>query len=142
MKTYIGTKQVKAEPMLEEEAVKRGYARQPKDYNHKYSAGYHVQYTNPDGSTYDSWSPCDVFIDSYRIAETPLDRMRIERRQLNERIDRLRKFVESDKYKDITELQRYLLAGQLEHMEQYSDILNLRIDDLVGDLEHVSKEQA
>lgn len=52
MKTYIGTKQVKAEPMNELAAVEKGYARKNED-NHEWREGYHVQYTNPDGSTYD-----------------------------------------------------------------------------------------
>ena len=51
MKTYIGTKQVKAEPMNELAAVEKGYARKNED-NHEWREGYHVQYTNPDGSTY------------------------------------------------------------------------------------------
>ena len=56
MKTYIGTKQVRAEPMDELAAVEKGYARKNED-NHEWRQGYHVQYANPDGSTYDSWSP-------------------------------------------------------------------------------------
>lgn len=48
MKTYIGTKQVKAEPMNELAAVENGYARKNED-NHEWREGYHVQYTNPDG---------------------------------------------------------------------------------------------
>ena len=48
MKTYIGTKQVKAEPMNELAAVEKGYARKNED-NHEWREGYHVQYTNPDG---------------------------------------------------------------------------------------------
>ena len=56
MKTYIGTKQVKAEPMDELAAVEKGYARKNED-SHEWRQGYHVQYANPDGSTYDSWSP-------------------------------------------------------------------------------------
>lgn len=51
MKTYIGTKQVKAEPMDELAAVEKGYARKNED-NHEWRQGYHVQYANPDGSTY------------------------------------------------------------------------------------------
>lgn len=56
MKTYVGTKTVKAEPMNELAAVEKGYARKNKD-NHEWREGYHVQYTNPDGSIYNSWSP-------------------------------------------------------------------------------------
>jgi hypothetical protein len=32
--------------------------------------GYHVVYSNPDGSKYHSWSPKDVFERSYRRIET------------------------------------------------------------------------
>lgn len=68
MKTYIGTKQVKAEPMDELAAVEKGYARKNDD-NHEWRQGYHVQYANPDGSTYDSWSPKDVFERSYNVCD-------------------------------------------------------------------------
>lgn len=68
MKTYIGTKQVKAEPMNELVAVENGYARKNED-NHEWCEGYHVQYTNPDGSTYDSWSPKQVFENSYNVCD-------------------------------------------------------------------------
>lgn len=40
MKTYIGTKQVKAEPMNELAAVEKGYARKNED-NHEWREGYH-----------------------------------------------------------------------------------------------------
>lgn len=46
MKTYIGTKQVKAEPMDELAAVEKGYARKNED-NHEWRQGYHVQYVAP-----------------------------------------------------------------------------------------------
>lgn len=39
MKTYIGTKQVKAEPMNELAAVEKGYARKNED-NHEWREGY------------------------------------------------------------------------------------------------------
>ena len=47
MKTYIGKKQVKAEPMNELAAVEKGYARKNED-NHEWREGYHVQYNNPE----------------------------------------------------------------------------------------------
>lgn len=68
MKTYIGTKQVKAEPMDELAAVEKGFARKNED-KHEWRQGYHVQYTNPDGSVYDSWSPKDVFERSYNVCD-------------------------------------------------------------------------
>lgn len=64
MKKYIGTKIVKAEKMNELTALEKGFTRSNKD-NHEWRQGYHVQYTNPDGSTYDSWSPKNVFEEAY-----------------------------------------------------------------------------
>lgn len=77
MKTYVGTKTVKAMPMNELAAVEKGYARKNED-NHEWREGYHVQYTNPDGSIYNSWSPKSVFEKAYKVAETPADRIKIE----------------------------------------------------------------
>lgn len=69
LKKYIGTKVVKARPMNEIDAESIGYARKNSDH-HEYREGYHVQYTNPDGSTYDSWSPKDMFENAYREVGT------------------------------------------------------------------------
>ena len=73
LKQYTGTKQVMAEPMDELAAVEKGFARKNED-NHEWRQGYHVQYTNPDGSAYDSWAPKQVFEQTYRTSETFLDR--------------------------------------------------------------------
>lgn len=73
LKLYIGTKMVKAEPMVISAAVAKGWAR-PLERNEDVP-GYHVQYTNPDGSIYDSWSPKDVFEQSYQIVENFKDRL-------------------------------------------------------------------
>lgn len=93
MKTYIGTKQVKAEPMNELAAVEKGYARKNED-NHEWREGYHVQYTNPDGSTYDSWSPKSVFEQAYKCADSFIDRLQIEHDELKERYNKLDNFLE------------------------------------------------
>lgn len=65
LKKYIGTKVVEARPMNEIDAEYIGYARKNSG-NHEWRDGYHVRYTNPDGSFYDSWSPKDVFEKAYR----------------------------------------------------------------------------
>lgn len=67
LKLYIGTKMVNAEPMVKSAALAKGWAR-PSEGNLD-APGYHVQYINPDGSTYDSWSPKDVFEQSYQTVE-------------------------------------------------------------------------
>lgn len=64
LKKYIGTKVVEARPMNEIDAESIGYARKNSD-NHEWRNGYHVRYTNPDGSFYDSWSPKNVFEKAY-----------------------------------------------------------------------------
>lgn len=74
LKLYIGTKMVQAEPMVKSAAVTKGWAR-PSSEGNEDVPGYHVQYTNPDGSTYDSWSPKDVFEQSYQIVENFKDRL-------------------------------------------------------------------
>lgn len=73
LKLYIGTKMVNAEPMVKSAAVAKGWAR-PSEGNQD-DLGYHVQYINPDGSTYDSWSPKDVFEQSYQIVENFKERL-------------------------------------------------------------------
>lgn len=74
LKLYIGTKMVQAEPMAKSAAVTKGWAR-PSSEGNEDVPGYHVQYTNPDGSTYDSWSPKDVFEQSYQIVENFKNRL-------------------------------------------------------------------
>lgn len=70
---YIGTKVIGAESMSKEE-----FDFRKQNLNYDFGAtvatpefqtgtpGYHVQYANPDGSVYDSWSPKGVFEKSYR----------------------------------------------------------------------------
>lgn len=128
MKHYIGTKQVMAEPMNEQAAVAKGFARKNTD-RHEWRDGYHVQYTNPDGSTYDSWSPKQVFEQSYHVSETFLDRIHIEYNELDERTQRLETFVTTDKFYHLGAIQQGRLMRQLSAMQQYREWLRLRIED-------------
>lgn len=81
LKLYIGTKMVKAEPMVKSAALAKGWARLSE--GNLDAPGYHVQYTNPDGSTYDSWSPKDVFEQSYQIVENFKNRLFTAKLRLN-----------------------------------------------------------
>lgn len=132
MKTYIGTKQVKAEPMDELAAVENGFARKNVD-NHEWRQGYHVQYTNPDGSVYDSWSPKQVFEQAYKCADNFLDRLQIEHDELKERFDGLEKFFKKG-FEDVAEKtgvsQAALMLFQRMAMKSYLEVLETRIDDL------------
>lgn len=130
LKQYKGTKTVKAEPMNESVAVEKGFARANKD-GHEWREGYHVQYINPDGSTYDSWSPKDVFEKSYKIAEDFKDRLNIELKELEDRFYKLNGFLNENDYDKIVEkcgtVQTALMLSQYHAMKHYYDILKTRI---------------
>lgn len=96
MKKYIGTKVIKAEPMTVIEAQVLGVDIKPATVEEN---GYLVEYK--DG--YKSWSPKSVFDETYKPAETFLDRLAVEQQELTE---------------------------QLEAMEKYLNILTRRIEDL------------
>lgn len=133
MKKYTGTKQVLAEPMNELAATEKGFARKNED-SHEWRQGYHVQYTNPDGSTYDSWSPKQVFEKNYRVSETFIDRLNIELNEVKTRFESLKSFLIKYSFdeleKEVGAKQAALLLMQKTFMEQYVDILEIRIDDL------------
>lgn len=131
LKQYKGTKTVKAEPMNEFVAVEKGFARANKD-GHEWREGYHVQYINPDGSTYDSWSPKEVFEKSYQIAEDFKDRLNIELKELEDRFYKLNGFLKENDYDKIVEkcgpAQTALMFSQYHAMRHYYDILRTRIE--------------
>lgn len=133
LKKYIGTKEVMAAPMDEVTAVTKGFARKNED-NHEWRSGYHVQYTNPDGSTYDSWSPKDVFEKSYQVAEDFKDRLIIEFKELKERFNKLDAFLDEKDYDKVVEIcgpaQTALMFSQYHAMRHYHDILKTRIEFL------------
>lgn len=117
MKKYIGTKEISAEPMHEISAANKGFVS---PNNRPWRAGYHVQYANPDGSVYDSWSPKDVFEQSYRVADTFLDRLRIERDELHDRYVKEKNYLSSPlAEKQLTPREKGSLAAQVEFMRQY-----------------------
>lgn len=130
LKQYIGTKMVKAEPMAKSAAVAKGWAR-PSEGNEDVP-GYHVQYTNPDGSTYDSWFPKEVFEKSYQVAEDFKYRLIIELKELKERLNKLDAFLNGDDYDKIVEkcgtAQTALMLSQYHAMRHYYDILRTRIE--------------
>ena len=121
MKKYIGTKQVEAEPMTMGQAYEKGFlqaGRVPSETEQD-KPGYHVKY----------WSPAEPFEQAYKVADTFVDRLLIERDELNERLNKLRQFIESPKFVEIVtdEYQRLLLSKQESRMHEYLEILNERI---------------
>lgn len=124
MKKYTGTKTVMAEPMTRENAEKIIGRKIVPNAEHS-GEGYLVEY--PDG--YKSWSPKDVFEEVYSVSETPLDRMRIEERELLVRLCRLKSFIsENMLFLGISKREQSLLIWQCQSMENYHKALNERIE--------------
>ena len=123
-KTFIGTKTVKAEPMSAECANSMGYRVPTKLMN---TMGYEVEYE--DG--YKSWCPKDVFEKHYKVAETYLDRMKIEHAELTARLAKLSKALECSADEGIKKFgakQYSLMIVQHEFMTHYADALEARIE--------------
>ena len=108
--------------MAKSAAVAKGWAR-PSSEGNEDVPGYHVQYTNPDGSIYDSWSPKDVFEKSYQVAEDFKDRLIIEFNELKERFNKLDAFLDVNDYDKIVEkcgtVQTALMLSQYHAMRHY-----------------------
>lgn len=118
-KQYTGTKTIAAAPMTKADAEKLlGISISPATPGND---GYLVEY--PDG--YRSWSPAKVFEDAYRVSETHVDRMKIELADLNERICKATRALNT--FGVIPEDGRWLLKNQLEAMQNYAAILYDRI---------------
>lgn len=127
MRKYIGTKQVSATPAWRIDGkVYPKDGEVPRSMNRE--DGYKVVYE--DG--YESWSPKDVFEKAYKVAETFLDRLMIERKKLAEKLEKLCLFTDSPKFMDVVkdENQRELLIKQRDYMGEYLNILNQRIKTL------------
>lgn len=118
MKKYIGTKQIEAEPMTMGEAYRRGllHAGRVPSESEKSKDGYYVRYENG----YESWSPADVFEKAYKVADTFLDRLRIERDELHDRYVKEKNYLSSPlAEKQLTPREKGSLAAQVEFMRQY-----------------------
>lgn len=125
MKKYIGKKQIEAEPMTRGDAWGKHLLREKPSTENFDDDGYHVRYE--DG--YESWSPKDTFEKAYKIADTFLDRLHIEMRDLYEKMDKLSPFIESGKIDEVVtdKYQNYLLRLQHRIMSRYINVLECRI---------------
>lgn len=123
MKKYIGTKTIQAEPMTKGRAFDAGLLRAGNiPATERDVPGYKVAY----GNGYESWSPADVFEDAYKLAETPLDRLEIERQDLDKRAGKIVEFRLSETYKNLREADRAMLDTQFDTMLDYLGILGAR----------------
>ena len=122
MKKYILKTEVMAEPMDEATAIGLGYAR---DHNEQRAPrdGYHVLY--PDG--YHSWCPKQQFEATNQLAETHIDRMVIEHKELREKMDKLRQFASTHECLRLGFAGQVELFRQYEAMKIYFHVLTLRL---------------
>ena len=124
--TYIGTKMVKAMPMGAGDAKHHGAnITEETIIKNCAVAGYLVEYE--DG--YRSWSPASPFEAAYRVAETHVDRMKIELADLNDRICKATRAIST--FGALSEDERWQLKRQLEAMHNYADVLYDRIRHVV-----------
>lgn len=138
MKKYIGTKQIEAEPMTMGEAdekcliaVGEKLTKEERSIN-----GYHVKYDND----IESWLPKDEFEETYKCADTFLDRLIIEKKDLAEKFEKCSAFVRSDKFREVVkdDIQAFLLVLQRELMGRYSHVLDYRLFADSFRMEHMS----
>ena len=131
MKQYIGTKEVQATPMNRGDYnALRGW--QVPENENPADDGYLVVYPNGESNVdgfdgYVSWSPKKQFKEAYRVSETFKDRLTIEYAQLEERLGKLRVFIQSERFQNLDEEYRNLFVEQGKAMASYLSILNIRI---------------
>ena len=121
MKKYIGKKTIMAKPMAKSEAEKvlnRSLADAKGGED-----GYLVEYQ--DG--YKSWSPKETFEQAYKIADTHLDRMRIEYAEVMERFAKLEMFTLSEEFRAMPKPKQVDLRTQCGAIFAYIGILGRRI---------------
>ncbi len=117
---------MKAEPMKLGEFIKttgRNPYANSSDIHGTNEEGYIVEYE--DG--YKSWSPKEVFEKAYKVAETHIDRMRIEFEELRERMKKLKNFLYSEKVFELDKEEIYLLERQYNQMDNYAQTLFQRL---------------
>lgn len=129
MKKYLGTKLVTAKPMIREdaEAVLGKFIKPAKQ---EYSGeGYLVRYE--DG--YQSWSPKEVFDKAYKPADNFLDRLIIERDEVQQRLSSLTSaLMQEDFQEKVGSKQYYWMQEQRNAMEIYVEVLNKRITHAIN----------
>lgn len=132
MKTYTGTKTIKAVPMTKGAYNKyRGWDMPAGEdtneqvYLVEYEADPSSKPNHPDHAGYISMSPKHVFDKAYRLSENYMDRLHIEKADLDDKISKLQAALNGKKVPD-TEVG--ILNLQLNTMQHYSKILETRIN--------------
>lgn len=129
MKKYLGTKLVTAKPMARA-AAEVVLGKFIKPAKQEYSGeGYLVRYE--DG--YQSWSPKEVFDKAYKPADNFLDRLIIERDDLQKRLSSLTSVLMQEDFQEkVGKEQYYWMQEQRNAMEIYVEVLNKRIKHAIS----------
>jgi len=130
LREYIGTKRIKASPMNRlNYNIYRGWEL-PNDENGS-DEGFLVEYLDGgkpnhlDHKGYISWSPKEQFKNAYKISETYIDRLVIEKNDLEDKIEKLKNALDNKKIP--TEAVN-INEKQLSIMLDYSSILNEKLN--------------
>lgn len=125
MKKYIGAKQIEAEPMTMGQAFIEGFLQKDKipSDEEKEQKGFHVKYSNG----YESWSPEEAFVGTYKCCDTFIDRLYIELDELKDKSEKLSKFFNTDIFKKLSRTKKALMTAQFNSMSSYIAILEERI---------------
>lgn len=117
MKKYIGTKNVEAEPMSLHKFIEETGRNPYKD-------------NRADEDGYESWSPKEAFDKAYKVADTFIDRLHIEMKDLEEKFEKCAQFVDSSKFREVVkeDYPAFLLSLQRDVMGRYLQILACRIN--------------
>lgn len=127
MKKYLGKKEVLASSMSMGDAYDKGLLQSGLESSRveRNKQGYLVEYSNG----YQSWSPKDVFDNSYKVIDTPLDRLYLECNELSDKHNKLVFFLEKEGAKEfVGDVQFGLMEEQRDLMKSYIDILKERIE--------------
>lgn len=129
MKKYLGTKLVTAKPMTRVDAeALLGKSINPAKQEYS-DEGYLVRYE--DG--YQSWSPKEVFDKAYKPAGNFLDRLIIERDEVQQRLSSLTSALMQEDFREkVGQQQYYWMQEQRNAMEIYVEVLNKRITHAIN----------
>ena len=135
MNKYSGTKEVMAKPMTRGDYnAYRGW-EMPQNENPNEN-GYLVEYLDSPNKNHEahdnyiSWSPKDVFDRSYRDISDFKSRVVLEKSELDQKIDKLDQFIQSENFSKVNQSQQELLILQIKAMRKYSEILGRRLASL------------
>lgn len=134
MENYIGTKSIKAMPMTKGEYCQyRGWKVPEKEdpeeevYLVEYEVDENSEPNHENHKGYISMSPKHVFDKAYKPSDSPLDRVLIERDELEVKVKALKKVTSVPRPDYISKEQYSAMNRQGNIMEAYLFILNERI---------------